>query len=131
MMMDGVPDVRAAEGVRPLNLSGKSTQQRGGDRNTQGSWPQASADVWAGHERNAWLGGHLLGFGDGQRQRGIAELTQRVIAAAQDFALHRQGGVLAVVAVMFGRQLAVVGVIGDPRPRRALGRLKRRPSQLR
>jgi hypothetical protein len=32
MMMDGVPDVRAAEGVRPLNLSGKSTQQRGGDR---------------------------------------------------------------------------------------------------
>src|ERR1700737_5341605 len=25
MMIDGVPDVRAAEGVRPLNLSGKST----------------------------------------------------------------------------------------------------------
>ena len=32
MMMDGVPGVRAAEEVRPLNLSGKSTQQRGGDR---------------------------------------------------------------------------------------------------
>jgi hypothetical protein len=32
MMIDGVPDVRAAEGVRPLNLSGKSTHQRGGDR---------------------------------------------------------------------------------------------------
>ena len=32
MMIDGVPDVRAAEGVRPLSLSGKSTQ-RGGDRN--------------------------------------------------------------------------------------------------
>jgi hypothetical protein len=38
MMIDGVPDVRAAEGVvRPLNLSGKSTQQRGGDRNTTGA----------------------------------------------------------------------------------------------
>ncbi|MGH3576258.1 MAG: hypothetical protein ACRDU0_01675, partial [Mycobacterium sp.] len=31
MMMDGVPGVRATEGVRPLNLSGKSTQQWGGD----------------------------------------------------------------------------------------------------
>jgi hypothetical protein len=28
MMMDGVPDMRAAEGMRPLILSGKSTQQR-------------------------------------------------------------------------------------------------------
>ena len=37
MMMDGVPDLRAAEGVRPLNLSGKSTQQRGGDRGTKGA----------------------------------------------------------------------------------------------
>ncbi|EUA23156.1 hypothetical protein I553_5081 [Mycobacterium xenopi 4042] len=27
MMIDGLPDMRAAEGVRPLNLSGKSTQQ--------------------------------------------------------------------------------------------------------
>jgi hypothetical protein len=26
MMMDGVPGVRAVEGVRPLNLSGTSTQ---------------------------------------------------------------------------------------------------------
>jgi hypothetical protein len=37
MMMDGVPDVRAAEVVRPLNLSGKSTQQRGGDRSLKGA----------------------------------------------------------------------------------------------
>jgi hypothetical protein len=37
MMMDGVPDVRAGEEVRPLNLSGKSTQQRGGDRGTKGA----------------------------------------------------------------------------------------------
>ena len=29
MMIDGVPGVRAGEGVRPLILSGKSTQQRG------------------------------------------------------------------------------------------------------
>src|ERR1700738_413324 len=43
------------------------------------SGPQASADVWAGHARNAWLGSHLLG--DRQRQRGIAELAQGVIAA--------------------------------------------------
>jgi hypothetical protein len=37
MMIDGVPDVRAAEGVRPLILSGKSTQQRGGDRISEGA----------------------------------------------------------------------------------------------
>jgi hypothetical protein len=37
MMMDGVPGVRAAEEVRPLNLSGKSTQLRGGDRETKGA----------------------------------------------------------------------------------------------
>jgi len=37
MMMDGVPEVRAAEVVRPLNLSGKSTQQRGGDRSLLGA----------------------------------------------------------------------------------------------
>jgi hypothetical protein len=37
MMMDGVPDVRAADGVRPLILSGKSTQQRGGDRRAAGA----------------------------------------------------------------------------------------------
>src|ERR1700730_865919 len=37
MMIDGVPDVRAANGVRPLNLFGKSTQQRGGDRGLAGA----------------------------------------------------------------------------------------------
>ena len=37
MMMDGVPGVRAAEEVRPLNLSGKSTQQRGGGRRRAGA----------------------------------------------------------------------------------------------
>ena len=37
MMMDGVPGVRAGEEVRPLNLSGKSTQQRGGDRRLAGA----------------------------------------------------------------------------------------------
>src|SRR4029077_15466490 len=91
-----------------------------------GSWPQAS--VWAGHVRNAWLGGHLLR--DGKRQGGIAEFAQRVIAAAQDLALHRQGGVLAVVAVALGRQLVVVGVVGGTTPRPPLGPLKRRPAQL-
>ena len=37
MMMDGVPDVRAVEGVRPFILSGTSTHQRGGDRTLQGA----------------------------------------------------------------------------------------------
>ncbi len=37
MMIDGVPDVRVADEVRPLNLSGKSTQQRGGDRKLKGA----------------------------------------------------------------------------------------------
>ena len=37
MMIDGVPDVRAAEEVRPLILSGKSTQQQGGDRTIAGA----------------------------------------------------------------------------------------------
>jgi hypothetical protein len=37
MMIDGVPGVRAAEGVRPLILSGKSTQQRGGGRKIAGA----------------------------------------------------------------------------------------------
>ncbi|EFG75646.1 hypothetical protein HMPREF0591_4468 [Mycobacterium parascrofulaceum ATCC BAA-614] len=35
-MIDGVPDVRATK-ARPLNLSGKSTQQRSGDRNHTGA----------------------------------------------------------------------------------------------
>jgi hypothetical protein len=37
MMIDGVPGARATEEVRPLNLSGKSTHQRAGDRNTKGA----------------------------------------------------------------------------------------------
>src|SRR5258705_2000809 len=93
------------------------------------SWPQASA-VWAGHVRNAWLGGHLLRSGVWQRHGGIAQPTQRVIAAAQELALHRQGAVLAVVAVVFGGQRVVVGVIRGPAARGTLGRLKRRPAQL-
>ncbi len=36
LMIDGVPDVRATK-ARPLNLSGKSTQQRSGDRNHTGA----------------------------------------------------------------------------------------------
>ena len=66
--------------------------------------------------RNAWLGSHLL-FRDGQRQGGIAEFAQPVVAAAQDLALHRQGGVLAVVAVTLGRQPPVVGIIRRATPR--------------
>ena len=48
MMRDGVPGVAGLRGVRPLNLSGKSTHARGGDRNTKG----------AGHR-------HQLSYGQG------------------------------------------------------------------
>ena len=40
--------------VRPLILSGASTQTAGGDRGPCGSWPRASADLWAGHAHNAF-----------------------------------------------------------------------------
>ena len=131
MMMDGVPGVRAAEGVRPLNLSGKSTQQRGGDRRLREPAAGISGNMGRARAQRIVRRPPPRGSGIGQRQGGIAELTQGVIAAAQDFALHRQGRVLAVVAVVLGRQPVVVGVIGGPAPGRALGRLKRRPPQLR
>ena len=102
MMMDGVPGVRAAKGVRPLSLSGKSTQQRGGDRRPAGAGRGHQLKCGQG-TRTTHLGGHLLGFGDRHRQGGIAELTQGVIAAAQDFAFDRQGRVLAIVAVVLDR----------------------------
>ncbi len=37
MMMDGVPGVRAAEGVRSLSLCGRSTPQRGGGGRRRGA----------------------------------------------------------------------------------------------
>ena len=50
MMIDGVPDERVAEGVRPLILSGTSTQHRGGGR------------IIAGADRK-----HQLIYGQGTR----------------------------------------------------------------
>ena len=66
MVMDVVPDMCGLpKRVRPLILSGASTQHRGGGRGREcGSWPRASADLWARHARNASLGGYLLGLGD-------------------------------------------------------------------
>ena len=87
MIMDGVPDVRAAEKVRSLILSGASTQQRGGDRRLTGADRRHQLRYGQGRRATHHLGGRLLTFGDGQRQGGVAELTQRVIAAAQDLAL--------------------------------------------
>ncbi len=81
MMMDGVPGVRAAKGVRPLSLSGKSTQQRGGDRRPAGAGRGDQLKCGQG-TRTTHLSGHPLFFGDRHRQGGIAELTQRVITAA-------------------------------------------------
>ncbi len=129
MMIDGVPDVRVTEGVRPLNLSGKSTQQRGGDRRPAGA-NRGHQLKYGRHGCNASLRGHLLRSGVGQREGGIAQVTQAVIAAAQNFALHRQGRVLAVVALVLGRLPVVVGVIGRTAPGRTFGRLKCRPPQL-
>ena len=82
--------------VRPLILSGASTQTAGGDRRLAGAGRGHQLKYGQG-TRTTHLGGHPLLFGDRHRQGGIAELTQRVIAAAQDFAFHRQGRVLAVV----------------------------------
>src|ERR1700757_240482 len=102
----GLAKGAAAQSLREVHPAARWRQENCGSR------PRASAEIWTGHARNAWLGGHLLlGSGVGQRQGGIAEVTRGVMAAAQDFALHRQGGVLAVVAVALGRRLAVVGVI--------------------
>jgi hypothetical protein len=120
MMMDGVPDARA--GVRLLSLSGASTQQRGGDRRPAGASRGHQVKCGQG-TRTTHLSGHPLFFADRHRQGAIAELTQGVIAAAQDFALHRQGRVLAVVASVFGGQPLVLGVIGRPVAGRALRRI--------
>jgi hypothetical protein len=77
MMMDGVPDVRAVKGVRPLNLSGKSTQQRqGGDRKPAGAGRRHQLKYGQG-TRTTHLGGHLVRFGDRQRQ-GASPSSRRV-----------------------------------------------------
>jgi hypothetical protein len=46
----------AAQSFREVHPTARWRQEPCGSRS------QASADVWAGHERNAWLGGHLFGF---------------------------------------------------------------------
>src|SRR3984893_293272 len=74
-------------------------------------------------------GSRFLWSGIWQRQGGIAELTQRVIAAAQEFAFHRQGRVLAVMGAR--SQLVVVGVIRGTASGGALRRFEGRPPQLR
>ena len=98
-MMDGGArrGVRAVK-VRSLNLSGKSTQQRGGDGNHTGAGRRHQLINGHGRRATHHLGGRFLAFGDWVRQGGIPERTQRVIAAAQDFAFHRQGGVLAALS---------------------------------
>ncbi len=102
MMMDGVSDVRAVK-MRPLNLSGKSTQQRGGDRNHAGADRRHQLINGHGMRATHHLGGCLLAFGDRPRQGAIPERTQGVITAPEDFAFHRQSRVLAVMAVVLGR----------------------------
>ena len=107
MMMDGVPGVRvfpvraaAAHSEQDVHpLAGDNRAVAGADREHQ----------WVCGQRHANLAvSGCLADRVGRGQRGIAELAQRVIAAAQHLALHRQGGTFAVLA---RRDLPVVGVI--------------------
>lgn len=88
---------------------------------------RAKVGVPAGHPHALR---HTFGTALAEAASTIAEFTQAVIAAAQDFARHGQGGVFPVVAVVFGGQLLVVAVIGRPGAAGALAGLKRRPAQL-
>jgi hypothetical protein len=99
----GVPGVRVAaahsqQDVHPV--AGDSRAVAGADREHQ--W------VHGRKARDLPVSGCLVG-GVGFGERGIAELAQPVIAAAQHLALDRQGGAFTVLA---GRDLLVVGVIG-------------------
>src|SRR3954452_25090023 len=64
----------------------------------------------------------------GGRQRLLAELTQRVEAALEQLARHREAGGGAAGAFC---GLAVVVVVGAAAPRRAQRRLEQRPPQRR
>src|SRR5262245_42180171 len=59
MMIDGVPDVRAADRGAATQSFREVHPTAGWRQGTCGSRPRASAEVWTGHARNAWLGGHL------------------------------------------------------------------------
>jgi hypothetical protein len=65
MMMDWVPDMCGLpKRVRPLILSGASTQHSGGGRRRAGAG-RGHQLMFAGHARNASLGGYLLGLATG------------------------------------------------------------------
>lgn len=108
MMMDGVPDVRAYKWVRPLNLSRRSTRVRGGHRRVQGADRRHQLVNGHGQHTQRMSGGAVRDFGGRHRQGGVAEFTQGVIAAAQNFAFDGQGGAFAVAA---RGHLVVVGVV--------------------
>ena len=102
MMIDGVPDVRAAEGVRPLNLSGKSTQQRGGDRSFAGAGRRHQL-VMGRARAQRMVRRPPPRVGDGQR-RAASPSFRSVDSSVQDFALRPPVRVLAIVAVALGCQ---------------------------
>jgi hypothetical protein len=128
MMMDGVPGVRAAEKVRPLSLSGKSTQPRGGDRRPAGAGRGHQLKCGQG-TRTTHLGGHPLIVGDRHRQGGIAELTQGCDSCGAGFCAPPPGW----GSCRCGRRVWPPAA-GSRRSRGtpgALRRLEHRPPQLR
>jgi hypothetical protein len=108
MMIDGVPDVRATEESAAAHSFREVHPTAGWRQDTTGAGRRHQLKYGQG-TRATHLGGHLLGSGVRQRQGGITELTQPVIAATQQFALHRQRRVLA--AVRARGQPVVVAVI--------------------
>jgi len=106
-MTDGVPGVRDAPVRVAAAHSGQDVHPIAGDSRAVAGAGREHQWVYGQKARQPPVSGCLA---DGVRlgQRGITELAQRVIAAAQHLALYRQSGAFAVLA---GRDLAVVGVI--------------------
>ena len=122
MMIDGVP--RGA-GVQPLSLSGPSSVGGAGGSACSGTGCTASGiGGQVASSAPAWRG---VGSGD-RRERVVAEGAQAVVAAAGEFAGHRQGRTL--LADPAG-DLLVVGVIRRGRPGGAPAGLIQRPAQQR
>jgi hypothetical protein len=86
MMMDGVPGVRAGNGCG-RSFFPVSSQAAGTGREIAGAG-RGHQLMYGQGTRTTHLGGHPLVFGHRHGQGGIAEFTQRVIAAAQDFSVR-------------------------------------------
>src|SRR6266540_6205508 len=112
--------VAAAHSFRDV----RRTRRRQGN---QGSRPRTSVDRGAGAQQST-RSGRLLEGGAGGGPGLLAQLAQRVIAAADELAGDRKGRPLA--AEVIGEAYVVV-VIGRAGAGRGLGCLKQRPAQHR